>query len=212
MKSREILLSTAYFPPVQYMSLINEAGKVLIEREENYIKQTFRNRCYILTANGLMALSVPVLEGSFHKRAIKEIRIDYSRRWQQIHLRSIYSSYKAAPFFDYFYEKVEKIITKKHSFLLDLNIESLRALCEFMDIGAEVSYTDHFEPVKRNKPDWRYLISPKNKEMATMFSYKRYIQVFYDRFDFIPGLSSLDLVFNTGPDAVNYLPDILVPE
>jgi len=212
MKREKILLSTAYFPPVQYMSLLNEAVNVLIEREENYIKQTFRNRCCILTANGLMTLSVPVLEGSFHKRAIKNIRIDYSRRWQQIHLGSIYSSYKAAPFFDFFYEKVEKIITKNHTFLLDLNMESILTLCELMAIRAEVSYSDLFEPVKKNEPDWRYLISPKNKEMDRMFRYKKYIQVFYDRFDFIPGLSSLDLLFNTGPDAVNFLPEILIPE
>lgn len=211
MKRDRILLSTAYFPPVQYMALVNEAGRVFIEREENYIKQTFRNRCYILTANGVMALSVPVLEGSFHKIAIKDIRIDYTKRWQQIHLRSIYSSYKASPYFDYYYEKVEKIISKSHTFLLDLNMESLQVLVDLMDIRPQITYTDFFEPVKTCEPDWRYLISPKNREMDKLFRYKKYLQVFYDRFDFIPGLSSLDLIFNAGPDAVNYLPEISIP-
>ncbi|MGQ9620040.1 MAG: WbqC family protein [Bacteroidales bacterium] len=210
MTSETILLSTAYFPPVQYIALVKKAGKVLIEKEENFIKQTFRNRCYILTANGVLPLSIPVLEGSFHKRPVKDIKIDYSKRWQQIHLRGISSSYRASPFFEYFYEKVEKIITGNYNYLLDLNMASLKVMLEFMKIEAEIGYTENFKPVKRGVSDYRYSINPKNKEMGKLFSFRSYIQVFSDRYGFTPGLSALDVIFNTGPESLHYLPEILL--
>ncbi len=84
-----ILLSTAYFPPAEYFSLIKNTDTVLIEQEENYIKQTYRNRCKILASNGILVLSVPVMKGSPGKGPIKEVTIDYSKRWQQVHIRAI---------------------------------------------------------------------------------------------------------------------------
>ncbi len=207
--SGQILLSTSYFPPTHYMSLAAKAEKIIIEKEENYIKQTYRNRCYILTANGPIALSVPVIEGSLHKIKIKEIKIDYSKRWQNVHLRGIISSYSSAPFFDYFFDNVEKIINKNHKFLLDLNIDSLTTICEMMKIKVNVSYSTLFKPIGTDGRDLRYFISPKNKNINSMFRFKSYQQVFSDRYDFVPGLSTLDLIFNTGPDASNYLPEIM---
>jgi len=191
------------------MSLAANAEKIIIEKEENYIKQTYRNRCYILTANGPIALSVPVIEGSLHKIKIKDIKIDYSKKWQNVHLRGIISSYRCAPFFDYFFDNVEKIINKNHRFLLDLNMDSLTTICEMMKIKVNVSYSTLFEPVRKDQPDLRYFISPKNKSMNSMFRFKNYQQVFSDRYDFVPGLSTLDLIFNAGPDASNYLPEII---
>ncbi len=207
--STPLLLSTAYFPPTHYIALAANAERIIIEKEENYIKQTYRNRCYILTANGPIALSVPVIGGSLHKIKIRDIKIDYSKRWQKVHLRGIISSYSASPFFNYFFDEIEKIINKNHRFLLDLNMDSLTAICEMMKIKMNVSYSTLFEPVRNDSPDLRYFINPKNKGMNSMFRFKSYQQVFSDRYDFIPGLSSLDLIFNTGPDASNYLPEIM---
>ncbi len=207
MKQEPLILSSAYFPPSHYMSLVAATDKILIEREENYIKQTFRNRCIILSANGILTLSVPILEGSFHKRAIKDIRIDYSKKWQQIHLRSIYSAYKAAPYFDYYYDKIENIILKGYLFLLDLNMATLKCLKEFFNLPVEIYYTSEFKAVKNLDNDTRYFLNPKNPEAINRFKFKQYIQVFSSRFKFVSGLSSLDLLFNTGPDAISYLPE-----
>src|SRR5664280_3240390 len=118
----KILVSTAYLPPVEYFSLISRADEVLIEREENYVKQSFRNRCYILSAYGPQLLSVPVYLGSQHKTPLKEIRIDYSKRWQQVHLRAITASYSSSPYFQFYFENIEKIIARKTDFLFDLNM------------------------------------------------------------------------------------------
>ena len=88
-----VLLSTAYFPPAEYFSLIARAGDVVIEKHENYLKQTYRNRCMILGPNGPLQLTVPVLRGSFHKTPLRDLRIDNSRRWRELHLRGITSAY-----------------------------------------------------------------------------------------------------------------------
>ena len=104
----EVLLSTAYFPPAEYFSLIAHSRKVMIESEENYLKQTYRNRCMILGANGPLALIVPVLRGSFHKTALRDLKIDNSRRWRELHLRGITSAYAAAPYFEYYYDIISR--------------------------------------------------------------------------------------------------------
>ena len=193
-----ILLSTAYLPPIEYVALIGKSERVLIEREENYIKQTYRNRCNILTSSGALSLTVPVYLGSFHKTPVKDIRIDYSRRWQQVHTGAIRSAYAAAPFFIYYYEQIEKIILKKHGFLLDLNMELLLALLDMLRIQRTVSYTTEFLSVNKLTDDPRYSIIPKR---LSSYRPKDYLQVFDS--DGIPkaGLSIIDLLFNTGPEA-----------
>jgi hypothetical protein len=198
------LFSSAYFPPVHYFALIPEAHRICIEKRENYIKQTWRNRCRILTANGPASLTVPILLGSFHKVPVKDIKIDYSKKWQQVHLRGLVSSYRLSPFFEYFYEIVENVILGNHKYLLDLNMYSLDALIKITGIRTSVSYTSEFEDINKEPYDFRYLITPKKNPLEQDFSFKEYPQVFCDRFEFIPGLSMLDLIFNAGPDAQKY--------
>jgi len=121
----EILLSTAYFPTAEYFSLIKNADAVFIERHENYIKQTYRNRCNILTSNGVLSLSVPVMKGPALKAPVKDIEIDYSKRWQQVHLRAIASAYSRSPYFQFYSEPLGKTLMKYNEFLIDLNEELL---------------------------------------------------------------------------------------
>jgi hypothetical protein len=204
--AEKYLLSTAYFPPVYYFSLIYGADKVLIENEENYLKQTYRNRCIILTANGTSALSVPVYSGSFRKTPVKEIKIDYSKRWQQVHLRALVSSYKSSAYFEYYFEEIEKVILGKQKYLLELNQDAMETVCKIAGISTLVDYTNVFEPVTENDFDFRYIITPK-KRMPGISSEKDYYQVFNYKFGFVPGLSILDLIFNAGPDSINYLSD-----
>jgi hypothetical protein len=204
----KFLLSTAFFPPIQYLSLITRADNVFFETEENYLKQTFRNRCLILTANGPSPMIVPVLMGRGIKTRVKDIRIDYSKRWQQIHIRALISSYKSSAYFEYYFENIEKVITGKPEFLLDLNSKSLETVMKITGISANIVYTRDFEPVSGKDYDFRYRISPK-KEEPGIYTVKEYYQVFSKKFGFVPGLSILDLIFNTGPDSINYLSGIL---
>jgi len=198
----KILVSTAYLPPVTYFSLLSAADEVLIEREENYIKQTYRNRCYILSASGPHILSVPVLTGSFHKTAVKDIRIDYSKRWQQIHLRAMTAAYNSSPYFEYYFESFEQIISASPDFLLDLNMELISVACKSLRIDTPITYTTHFEPVTTRTADFRYTFTPKKKEQG---EFREYLQVFQHGKGFVPGLSIADLIFNMGPDSYQYL-------
>jgi hypothetical protein len=198
----KILLSTAYLPTVEYISYIIHAEEALIEREENYLKQSYRNRCYILSASGPQLLTVPVYMGSIHKTPVREIRIDYSKRWQQVHLRALTASYKSSPFFIYYFENIEKIILSNYEFLLDLNMDLLKAALKMINIEANISYTSEFKPVGISKYDFRYSINPKKE---TGFNAKKYIQVFTGGKNFVPGLSIVDLIFNAGPEASDYL-------
>jgi hypothetical protein len=197
-----ILVSTAYLPPLEYISLISQADEVLVELEENYLKQSYRNRCYILSAHGPQLLSVPVCLGSQHKTPLKEIRIDYSKRWQQVHLRAMTASYSSSPYFQFYFENIEKIISKKPDFLIDLNMELTETVLKILKLNIRLTQTTHFESVGEAANDFRYKISPKKK---SQFIVKEYMQVFntFNRTDH--RLSIIDLVFNMGPEALDYL-------
>jgi hypothetical protein len=198
----KILVSTAYLPPVEYFSLISQANEIYIEREENYIKQSYRNRCYILSSHGRQLLSVPVYLGSQHKTPLKEIRIDYSKRWQQVHLGALMSSYNSSPYFQFYFEIIEKIISRKNDFLIDLNTELTQSVMEILNMKIKLTYTTDFEPAGSCANDFRYNLSPKKQ---SHYSVKKYMQVFNNDNQFVQGLSIVDLIFNMGPDAVDYL-------
>ncbi|NLJ44197.1 MAG: WbqC family protein [Bacteroidales bacterium] len=197
----EILLSTAYFPPASYFALIRNSDKVLIEQEENYPRQTFRNRCNILAAGGVMVLSVPVSREGRIKIPTRDVTIDYSKRWQQVHLRALISAYNRSPYFQYYFEYLETVLLKNHKFLLDLNNELLLKCMEIINIIKPVSLTSSFAPVSEDENDYRYKIKPGTEPLIRT---KPYIQVFGNN-SFVPGLSILDLIFNTGPEAADYL-------
>jgi hypothetical protein len=198
----KILISTAYLPPTEYFTVISQADKIFVEREENYLKQTYRNRCYILSAHGPQLLSVPVYLGSVHKTLIKDIRIDYSKRWQQVHLRALTASYNSSPYFEFYFENIEKIISKNHEFLIDMNMELTEIILIILNLEKKISGTAVFEPEMNLEYDFRYIISPKKE---SLFPAKNYFQVFINSGSFFPRLSILDLVFNMGPEAGKYL-------
>jgi hypothetical protein len=198
----KILVSTAYLPPVEYFSVISRAHEIYIEREENYIKQSYRNRCYILSSHGRQLLSVPVYLGSLHKTPLKEIRIDYSKRWQQVHLRALTAAYNSSPYFQFYFENFEKTISKKIDFLIDLNSELTQTVLDILKLKTKLTCTSDFEPAGLGDNDYRYNISPKKQ---SEFTVKEYMQVFNNDGRFVQGLSIVDLIFNMGPEAVGYL-------
>jgi hypothetical protein len=202
MMAGKILVSTAYLPPVEYFSLIAGNDEVLVEREENYLKQSYRNRCYILSSHGPQLLSVPVLLGSLHKTPVKDIRIDYSKRWQQVHLGALTAAYNSSPYFQYYFESIETIISRKIDFLLDLNMELTEKIVELLKIKVRITYTSDFMPVTQDNHDFRYSLSPKKE---SQFRVREYLQVFGDNNKFVHGLSIVDLIFNMGPEASGYL-------
>lgn len=197
----KILISIACLPPIDYMKLIAEADEIVIEQHENFIKQTYRNRFYILSAHGRQLLTIPVLEGSRHKVKIRDARIDYSKRWQQVHLRALISSYRSSPYFDFYFGNIERIISLNHEFLFDLNFSLLECIMKMLRISKDISLSQTFEQTEDQPSDFRYRLVPG---APPFFPEKEYLQVF-ETGKFMPNLSIADLIFNQGPEAGTYL-------
>ena len=197
-----LLVSSAYLPPIEYFSLILNSDEVIVEKEENYIKQTYRNRCYILSSHGPQLLTVPVYLGSVHKTPVKNIRIDYSKRWQQVHLRALRAAYSAAPYFEFYFEDLETEILKHYEFLLDLNESLTDLILKIIGVKNTISFSTQFTPVGVTDSDFRYKITPKDE---SSYRRKEYHHVFKSKEDFVSRLSIIDLIFNMGPEAIHYL-------
>lgn len=200
------LLSTSYFPNIQYFSKFLIFDNIFIEIYEHFPKQTYRNRCNILNSNGIIPLVVPVLNGRNGKIKTRDIKISYKDKWQHQHIQSIISAYRSAPFFDYYFDEINDFLNKKYEFLIDLNSEILSFFLNILNIKTQKQYTSDFiELNNQNFKDYRFSINPKNKISDNEFVAQNYIQVFSDRFDFISNLSILDLIFNNGPQSKTYL-------
>jgi hypothetical protein len=211
-----VLLSTAYFPPVEYFVLLKNASSVQIDLHETYPKQTWRNRCRILTGNGPADLSVPVERPDGNHTSTSKVVISNHCQWAKNHWKSIESAYRNAPFFMFYSDMVEELICgHKEETLAELNVVILKHLCDEIEIQTQVIYTAEFVKDVKENVDARFCISPKAKDQKNIFAYrwKPYYQVFDDRFGFIPNASILDLLFNLGPDAPQYLQNpFIIPE
>jgi len=195
-----ILLSTAYFAPVQYYSKILNAETVYIEQFENFIKQTYRNRCVILGGNGPIQLIVPVVKGRGPKILIKDLKISYDTDWQRNHWRTIFSAFSSSPFFEYYKDDIYPFFETKHKFLLDFNLKIHETICELIEIENIAVLTGDFEKVPDGTLNLRESTQTENQ-----FQPVKYTQVFSDKLGFIPNLSILDLLFNEGPNSYTVL-------
>lgn len=199
-----MLVSTAYFPPIlQYAWLIQNTD-IQIEQFETFPKQTYRNRCEILSPNGLQALSVPVIKPNGAKTLTKDILISYESPWQQLHWKAIQTAYNSSPFLLYYQDELEDFFKIKYRSLLDLNEAVIGLINHLMEWKIRVKRTDDFQfPIDVNSlEDKRFALSPKHN---VDYHLPTYIQVFADQFPFIENLSILDLIFNLGPEAEAYL-------
>ena len=200
---KNLLLSTAYFPPLSYCMLLAQSEQLLLEAKETYPKQTYRNRCIILTANGLQNLSVPVKKPNGNHTKTSEILISYDENWQKQHQKALTSAYSAAPFFDHYMDVFLSVFEKKHASLLELNLNILTMLQQVLGLNQSIRLTETFEKNSLHCFDARDLIHPKTGN--NLFIAQPYYQVFSDRFGFQADLSILDLLFNEGPQAASYL-------
>jgi len=203
------LFSNAYFAPVQYYWHWRRSELPLMEACEHYIKQTWRNRCVIGTANGSMTLSLPV-EGNAEKTNIRDIHLSDHGNWQHLHWNSIESAYNSSPFFEYYADDLRPFFEKKPNFLFDFNEEIREKMCELLEIETTSEKTTVYYPEREIPNGWvdlRNIIHPKKNWAVNdpMFVPEPYYQVFDRKFGFQPNLSILDLLFNMGPEAILYL-------
>ena len=198
------LLSSTYFGPIDYFANVFQAEEIRIESEENYQKQSYRNRCSIYGANGKLDLNVPVTHNkTIGKRLMtKDALIANEFDWQKLHWKSIESAYRTSPYFEFYEDDLRPLFEKKHKFLLDLNFEVLDILQELLQEEWNISKTKEYEMSPEGVLDLRKEFSPK---IETKIIIPEYTQVFSDKYGFIANLSILDLIFMEGPNAEGYL-------
>ncbi|MCD4746175.1 MAG: WbqC family protein [Bacteroidales bacterium] len=202
-----ILLSTAYLAPIEYYYHIAKFSEGFIEKYENYIKQTYRNRCLIYSANGMQRLSIPVIKVDGNHTCIKDIQISYFENWQKIHWKSIESAYNSSPFFLYYQDDIKPFHFKKYKFLIDFNQDILNVILKLIGIKTIVKYTSAYQKESSGIPDLRNKIKPGKKiyDNNKLNIIPHYTQVFEAKYGFIPNLSIIDLLFNEGPNTKEYL-------
>lgn len=202
---KQVCLSTAYFPSVSYMKEILKADTVLIEQYDHYVRQTYRNRCYIAAANGKMALSIPVERNLTEKGLVKDIRISDHDNWRHQHWQSIVSAYGMSPFFEYYEDDIAPFFTRRWDFLIDFNMEITQKLLDLLEIDKQLKLTDEYCADFQNKVVDLRLKTKAHKEVP--LETKPYYQVFDAKYGFLPDLSVLDLIFNMGNESILYLTD-----
>ena len=196
-----LLTEIQYNPGITYFQQVVRADEIFVEQHEHYIKQSYRNRCRILTAHGPKDLVIPVIKGN-RKTKITEIEIDYSQNWVNIHWRSIRSAYGSAPFFTFYSDYLQQIYEGKPVYLFELNLQLLRFYFKCLNITKPILFTESYIPENAGTvADYRQKIHPKLN--SAILDVKAYPQVFGKQF--VSNLSIIDVLFLQGPETVFYL-------
>ena len=189
-----ILLETQYLPPVSVFVMMQSFSTIVINSEENFQKSTWRNRCAIVNANGPLLLTIPIVGGRGVRSKTKDVRIAIDQSWKHVHWRSLQAAYGKSSFFFFYEDKFWKIYEKKFEFLIDFNTDLLQLCFEILHWEKTVS-------INIDENDSHFLQTVK---LHTV-NYKPYRQVFESKHGFIPEVSIMDLIFNLGNDASDYL-------
>ena len=198
-----ILIHPTYFPSISHFSAMVQSENITFEIEDNFQKQTNRNRTYIYSPNGIQLLNIPVKHSKESHQKTKNIKIETDFDWQKQHFKSLEAGYRSSPFFEFFEDDIRPIFEKKYTFLLDLNFEVLDILSKCFRIKQDyTTTTEYFHEVDTTIiTDFRALVNGK-KDLSV---FESYTQVFDDKYGFINNLSVIDLLFNEGKYAMDYL-------
>ncbi len=202
--TKTILIDLQYLPCINFFSTILNFDEIRLESHEHYVKQSYRNRCYILGANKTEMLIVPVLDGN-SKIAVKDIKIDYQQRWPEIHWRTIKAAYGKSPFFEFFGDYFQHTLQKRPHFLWDLNFELLTICLKLLKINKTISLTENYQKEQDISIfDARDLINPKkDAKSGILHQPVAYQQNFGN--EFVPNLSIIDLLFCRGNQSLGIL-------
>ena len=195
------LLLPTYFPSISHFAVMAQSENITFEMEDNFQKQTNRNRTYIYSPNGIQLLNIPVKHSKTAHQKTKDVLIENEFDWQKQHFKSLEAGYRSSPFFEFFEDDIRPVFEKKHTFLMDLNMEVLDILIKCLRMKFEFSKTTEYFMETENFADFRYLANGKKDTSE----FESYTQVFGDKHGYLNNLSILDLLFNEGRYAVDYL-------
>jgi hypothetical protein len=205
-----ILLHPTYYGSIETFALLAKADSVVFEKQDNYQKQTYRNRTYIATPEGSLLLNIPIKHTSKGKRGerdkahqkYKDVRIENAFRWQREHWKSIQTAYRTSPFFEFYEDDFAPFYEKEYTFLMDFNMETFSLLNELLGLDLHPGFTETYQKEVTEIEDYRHLAVAKS---TTGFQQEPYTQVLEKHHGFLPNLSIIDLLFNEGTNALTYL-------
>jgi len=197
------LIHPTYFPSIAHYVAFANAETLVYEMEDNFQKQTYRNRTYIYGANGKLMLNVPVRHSKKDKnQKYRDIEIANETAWQRLHWKSLESAYRTSPYFEYYEDELKPLFEKRYTHLIDINFDAIQVLNDCLQLDVDTSHTTEYQPIVTDGHDFRKLVNVK-KEPTHGFD--TYTQVFEAKLGFISNLSILDLLFNEGTNALTYL-------
>ena len=200
-----IVSELQYFPPLTFFGALYSNTYVYLDIYEPYHKMSFRNRCLIAGDRGIISLSVPLKDGRNQRLPFNEVIISDAENWQARHFKSIKSAYNRSPFFEYYEHELSDIFKKRFVRLADWNLFCLNWVKEKIAWRAEIRFTENAIPYSaEGLDDRRNRVLPKNYSEKNPVKYR---QVFEEKTGFLPNLSILDLLFNTGKEAGELLRD-----
>lgn len=209
----KLLLHPAYFGPVSQYAAMIKAEKVVFENEDNYQKQTYRNRMYIYGANGKLSLNVPIRHtgNKSNHQKYRDVRIENDFPWQKQHWRSLETVYRTSPFFEFYEDDFKPLYDENFEFLIDFNYKCFELAQESLQVEINFEKTTEYFLNPEGMVNGRSLINAKNSKPVII---EPYTQVFQEKFGFLNDLSIVDLLFNEGPNATNYLKNqkVLLPD
>lgn len=197
----KILIHPTYFPSISHFVAMAQADGIVLEVEDNFQKQSNRNRTYIYSPNGVQMLNIPIKHTKERHQKIRDVRLETAFNWQKQHFKSLEAAYRTSPFFEFFEDSLMPIFTKEYQFLMDLNLETMSIVCKCMGLAFDYQQTVEYFHDTPEYLDCRYLVNGKKDPSV----FETYPQVFDDKFGFISNLSILDLLFNEGKFALDYL-------
>ena len=198
----KIVIHPTYFLNIAHFVAIAKADEIVFEMDDNFLKQTYRNRTYIYGANGKLGLNIPVIHSQKNRQKYRDVKIFNEDNWQSLHWKSLLSAYRTSPFFEYYEDELQHLFTEKAEFLFDFNLKCFKVICDCLQLDLNITKTKTYQKNTADKIDFRHLVNAK-KEIS--YSFENYTQVFNNKHGFISNLSILDLLFNEGPNALNYL-------
>lgn len=203
-----ILLHPSYFPSIEAMAAMVQANNVVFEVQDNYQKQTYRNRAYVAHSNGKLLLNVPIKHNKDGKRQkTAKVMVENDFPWQQQHWKSLQSAYRTSPFFEFYEDEIAPLFTEPVVNLMAHNFKIIHLLCDLLGVDLNYTKTETFQ-TQPEIADLRFLVDAKRE---TSFHPQTYIQVHGANHPFLPNLSVLDLLFNEGPNALAYLESSRLP-
>lgn len=197
----DILIHPTYFPSISHFAAMTQADGITLEMDDNFQKQTNRNRMYIYSPNGVQLLNLPVKHTKFAHQKTRDIKLETAFDWQKQHFKSLEAAYRSSPFFEYFEDAFAPVFEKRHTFLMDLNLQTMAISAKCLGMDFNYSETAEYFHEAPGYHDFRKLTNGKKDAIEL----EPYNQVFADRHGWLNNLSILDLLCNEGRHALDYL-------